>query len=233
MLTAQRPAASSEALARFVEFLRRDAEETRGSTASAREHYILTQLGDFGQHPVYRRAAAVWEDPRWIPGGRPRGRLQDNLTDGAPSKIFFRNGLLQLTRDINDRYGSLLNLDQVNLVLEFVRERHHVSHAHLTKTTSFTELLKAISTAKILCMRTWPPRLALYRKVLTQVVMNYEALVVEIGRLGLQESDEVVRGGRFTGWLWEIAGLLKEEREKEREKNKHKNEIRGENKTLT
>lgn len=39
---------------------------------------------------------------------------------------------------------------------------------------------------------------------------------MEVRRLDLEDSNKVMRGGRFTGWLWELAGLV-EEPEKERE----------------
>lgn len=59
------------------------------------------------------------------------------------------------------------------------------------------------------------------------VTKEYEALVVELNRLGLQESNKVMKGGKFTGWLWDAAGLVKTERE-EREKEKGRGEEREE-----
>lgn len=104
-----------------MEFLEKDAGVSRERAVGAQKHYILARLGDFGQHLVYRGASAVWEDPRWIPGGHPRCCFQDNLIFGAPFKSFFHKDALQLVREISDRYGTSLNIDQLHLILEFVR----------------------------------------------------------------------------------------------------------------
>ena len=200
---------------------------TKEREEKARAHYILSQLGDFAQHLVYRRASAVWEDPRWMSGGPPRRRLQDDLACAQRFKPCFGKELLQLARDINDRYGSSLNIDQIYLILDFVCKRHKVSHAHLTESTNIRELLETVNTAKTLCMQPWPPLLARHQKVLTLVVKEYEALVMRLDSFGLEQSDKVMKAGRFTGWLWEVAGLVKEkekergvEREREREGGK-------------
>lgn len=52
---------------------------------------------------------------------------------------------------------------------------------------------------------------------MTKVVAEYERVVFEAQTLGLEESSKVMRGERFTGWLWEVAGLVREAKE-ERER---------------
>lgn len=55
---------------------------------------------------------------------------------------------------------------------------------------------------------------------------------MELNRLGLQESNRVMKGERFTGWFWEVAGLVKKKGEREngrkREKEKGREEEREE-----
>ena len=68
ILTAQRTEISASALVEFVEHLQEEASIAIEKTEKAEEHHILAQLGDFGQHLVYRRASATWEDPRWVVG---------------------------------------------------------------------------------------------------------------------------------------------------------------------
>ena len=58
-----------------------------------------------------------------------------------------------------------------------------------------------------------------------KVVAEYESLILEVQRLSLKGSNKVMRGGRFTGWLWEVAGLVGESTKRETEKGKEtKNE---------
>ena len=83
MPTTQRPGVTSEALGDFVEFLRKDAEADEQRAIDTRERQILALLGDFGQHLVYRKAATLWEDPRWMPGGIDRVCRQ-GTSDLAP-----------------------------------------------------------------------------------------------------------------------------------------------------
>ena len=63
-----------------------------------------------------------------------------------------------------------------------------------------------------------------FRSALGLVTEGYKAIVVELDRLGLQDSNKVMRGGKFTGWLWEAAGLMQEREErKEKEREECKN----------
>ena len=57
----------------------------------------------------------------------------------------------------------------------------------------------------------------MYQKAMTKVVAEYEKVILEAQMLGLEDSGKVMRGGRFTGWLWEVAGLVREAKE-ERER---------------
>lgn len=103
-----------------------------------------------------------------IRGGPPR-RLRDDLNCGAPFRPFFRMEMLQLKPVISDRYGTLLNLDQILLIPEFARKHHRVSYAHLIQTEKIHALLKAIDSAKIISIQPWPPGLWQCQKGSTQV----------------------------------------------------------------
>lgn len=65
---------------------------------------------------------------------------------------------------------------------------------------------------------------------MAKVIAGYESLILEVQRLGLKGSKKVMRGGRFTGWLWELARLVekpKKEKETETEKETKKGSGRG------
>ena len=94
------------------------------------------------------------------------------------------------------------------------------SHASLTEANSICDVLKIVDSAKRVCTKRWPGDLQGHQKVMTKIVAHYERVILRAQMLGLEESDKVMRGGRFIGWLWEVDGLVREaveEREREEE----------------
>ena len=64
ILTAQRSEISASEFLEFVEHLQEEASIAIEKAEKAEEHHILAEMGDFGQHLVYRRASTAWEVPR-------------------------------------------------------------------------------------------------------------------------------------------------------------------------
>ena len=128
----------------FRRILKKDGEADEERAAKARDREVFAKLGDFWQHLVYRRASAVWEDPQRMPGGAPRRRLQDGLDPVEVFRTWFDRELLQLTREINERYKTSFHPEQVLLILLFVRERHRATHADLAEATNIPDLLGGV-----------------------------------------------------------------------------------------
>lgn len=61
----------------------------------------------------------------WTASGLQRGRLQRDLDRGSE--------LLQLARDIAERYDTPINVDELAVILGFVCVRHKISHVSLTE----------------------------------------------------------------------------------------------------
>ena len=214
ILTVQRSEISSKASDDFVKYLEKDAYTAAEGAAQAEECYVLALLGDFGQQLVFRRAIAAWENRMWMAGGVQRGRLQADL-DRGPNifKELFRSELLKLARDLAERYDTSINIDELAAILGFVCARHRVSRASLTEANSIREVLEIAASVRSLCAKRWPLNLLPYQKTMAKAVAEYGRVVFEAQALSLEESSKVMRGGRFTGWLWKVAGLVKEARE--------------------
>lgn len=143
--------------------------------------------------------------------------LQD-MTDDARDAMT-QPELLQLARDISERYDASINIDELVAILSFVSARHKISHASLTEASSIVGSLGIVASARGLCTERWSLEPLKYQRVMMKVIFEYERVILGVRKMGL-ESNKAVRGGRFTGWLWEIAGLVegvKKEREREKE----------------
>ena len=101
MLTTQIPSVSSEAVGRLVDYVQKDAEADLQRAIEAQEYKILAKLGDFGQHLVYRKAAAQWDNPRWMAGGKPRRHLKDDDLESVHFDSWFARELSQLTGEVD------------------------------------------------------------------------------------------------------------------------------------
>ena len=206
-----------------MKYLEEKAAAAIDRAESAEERHILAQLGDFGQHLAYRKASATWEDPRWMVGGPPRERLQDDLNRGDFGARF-RSELSQLTRDLNTQFNASLSPSELMSILNFVRRRHKVSHAGLTEVNTVEEVLKIISSAKGLCERSWPPSIERHHRPMVKVIAEYEKTILAVHGLDLAKLDMVLRSGRYTGWLWEISRLVEETKERRERKKERESE---------
>ena len=120
MLTTQNPSFSFEALSHFVEYLRKGKQVDEERAVKAREHQILARLGDFGQHLVYRKAAAVREHPRRMPGGTLAVASRITLTPRRFSGLGlagnYYNSRGRLTKDTKHRSTTNKSIDRKSVV---------------------------------------------------------------------------------------------------------------------
>ena len=64
-----------------------------------------------------------------------------DLDRGSSFKILFLSELLQLARDIPERYDTSINVDELAIVLGFVRVWHKISPVSLMEASSIQEVL--------------------------------------------------------------------------------------------
>jgi hypothetical protein len=97
---------------------------------------ILVHLGDFGQHFVYRKAAAAkWEHKNWSAERYDRwSRLQCDLSLYHWTFMrVFNTEIVQLTVEVTQQlYRKTLTPTMVQLILSFVHRSYKASHANLT-----------------------------------------------------------------------------------------------------
>ena len=122
----------------------------------------------------------LWFDHKRIgasaAAGLQWGRPQDGLDHG--SNVFrklLRQEVLQLARDITEQYDISINVDELVVILGFVRMRHKISHASLTEANSVQGVLDIIASAGGPCTERWPLGLLPHQKSMTKVASEYES----------------------------------------------------------